>query len=502
MNRTLHGIVVLVLSAMFLSPECGLASATGVSDSEHRLNEAILPLPTSELLSPKDREQSFGDTLELAEVLALVESHHPRIRSAALTRGVAAARVLERQGAFDPSLGLDSNYQRYNSTSRPGQALHQLGNTIAVTRTDPSGIRWEGGWNLQEGTVKSPLSATGTGGELFLEAKIPLLRGLGVNPSSTLLQQSQLLFEQTEFDLHRTRLNVLLEAGSAFFRWNATVMQWRILEENLQLAKDRAEQVRIRIEAGDLPTIDQIEADREVTIREDALLRAGREIQRSALTLAMYLWNSEGSSQAVPAPEQAPQLLPETSTVSPEQVTELQLKALVQRPELRRLKLDRSIIDLDRELAENDRLPQLDLTLRPGVDLGQQSIGPTIKAGVELVIPLGTRTFDGRRQAAVLKLDQIDLDKVQTLQAILIQVQDAASEVEATAQRLLQAREIYEQSLKLEEAERLRFELGDSTLFLVNIRERSTVEAALGVLALGHEHAQASLLLDAAVGRL
>jgi outer membrane protein TolC len=58
-------------------------------------------------------------------------------------------------------------------------------------------------------------------------------------------------------------------------------------------------------------------------------------------------------------------------------------------------------------------------------------------------------------------------------------IRDAYSALQAAFDRLQMVRGEVQVALKLEDAERSRFELGDSTLFLVNLRELATADAAL-----------------------
>ena len=461
--------------------------------------EVTVPLPESQLLR---NEADTGELLSLDGVLRQVEENAPKLRGAELARRIAGAKTLEKSGAFDPELGMNSTYQRYNSSSTPGKPLDYVSNGIVVARTDPSGIRWEGGWINTQGFPKSPASSTGDVGEFFVGAKVPLLRGAGINEKVVALRQAEIVEKQVEEDYRALRLLTKLEAGATYLQWNVAVMHWRILKENETLAVDRARQVATRVEAGDLAAIDKVEADGEVFKRRDLLLKAGREVQKGGLKLALYLWDSNGEPDSVPSPDQAPQTLPEVGRFTTEQVYEFQLEALTRRPELRRLDLERSVVGWDRDLAENDRLPLLNLGLYPGYDAGSQGVGFTVKAGLELVIPLATRGPDGRRQAALLKLQKLDIDQVEMIRRILVQVQDAASQAEAAGSRLEQALQFYQQSKRLEEAERTKFRLGDSTLFLVNARERATLEAATKVLELRYEQSEAWLLLQAVVGNL
>lgn len=440
--------------------------------------------------------------LTLDVVLQSVESNHPKLKGARLARDVASAKVLEKKGAFDPGLALAAGYQLYNSSSDPGKAKDYTTLSGTYFRTDPSGIKWEAGWINNQGSVKSPTSATGDVGELFVGAGIPLLRGLNINEKSVALEQAQVYEEQIQFEYRQLRLLTLLDAGSAYYNWVTAVIQQEIVKENLQLAEQRAAQVAVAIKAGDRPRIDQVEADREVEKRREAFVKSTRINQKAAFKLALYMWNSDGQSQEVPSDSEAPLSLPQGQAPSPEQLAQYQVQALESRPELRKLELQKDIIELDRKLAVNQKLPQLDLKLRPGADLGGHGIGATFKAGLELVIPLATRTADGRERAASLKLEKLSLEQVEIVRRIALQVMDAASELETTQERLDRAQRVYRLARELEEAERLKFRLGDSSLFLVNSRERATVEAALKVLEIRNESAQAQLLLRAVVGSL
>lgn len=442
-----------------------------------------------------------GGHLTLESVLQTVDSHHPKLRGARLLQGVARAKVTEKQGAFDPAAGFETAYQRYNSSSSPGKARDYTSLAGTVFRTDPSGVKWEAGWLNNQGAVKSPASSTGDVGEIYLEAKVPLLRGLNMNDKLVGLRQAELAAEQMDESYTRVRLLTLLEAGASYLNWVTATVATEVVEENLELAKVRAEQVKMSISAGDRPAIDQIEADREVQKRLEEVRKARRESAKHAFKLALYLWNSQGEAQEVPTEALAPDQLPQSQTKTFD-VGEAQLRALKQRPELKVLKLESSIIDWDRRLAENEKLPQLDLALRPGYDVGGSGVGFTMKAGLQLVIPLATRTADGRSRAASLKLEKLDLEQVEMVRRILLQVQDAANELEASQQRLEASLEVYRLARELEEGERRKFEFGDSSLFLVNSRERSTLAAALKVLELRNEVAQAELLLQAVQGEL
>jgi outer membrane protein TolC len=454
--------------------------------------------------------------LLLERVIQMASQQHPKMRGVELIRQLAEAKVTEKEGAFDPALLLGSEYLRYNSPSAPGKPKLADDHLLGVQIQDVAGWKLMTGYRLNRGEVKSPDSLTGQGGEFFLEFKLPVLRGLGTNEKQTALEQAKVGRQLAEGLARVVRLEVLLTASTAYWDWCAACTDMLLIERNLKLAEVRAGQVEARIQAGDLPRIDGVEAQQEVERRRETLEKARRNVQKSLFKLSLYLWNSQGQAESLPGADQAVLLFPHDlgeqilPGVKPPRVDlattvdlgQAELQALQMRPELRQIQFEKEIVALDGRLAENDRLPALDLTLGPGLDMGAKSIGLSYKVGVQLTIPLATRNADGRIQGARIKSDKLELDQVLEIQRILSEVRDAASLVEASQARALPALRSLQLALQLEEAERIRFGLGDSTVFLVNQRERASLSEAQKLVEIWSDGLKGKALLEAAVGRL
>ncbi|MCA9797273.1 MAG: TolC family protein, partial [Candidatus Eremiobacteraeota bacterium] len=395
--------------------------------------------------------------LTLGDVLDTVEHNHPKLRKAQLELEVAQAKTLEKQGAFDPSIGFYTLTQRYNGEDK---SKTFWGTGLAYGYLDRSGLKVQAGYRNHQGSVKSPLSNTGQAGEFFAEMKLPLLRGASLNQKAA-DEQRALVGEKTAGAYYQlTRLQTLLAAGSAYWGWVASVRQLELVETSLKLAQERLANVAQRVAAGDLARVNQLEAEQTVAKRQELVVKARREVEKAQLKLAYYLWNSQGQPQELP--QTAAEELPQPSPLEPAQVAQAEVEALRLRPEVAGLEFALERIAIDEALAKNDQLPQLDLTLSPGID--PSGIGVSVKAGLELVIPLATRGADGRLLAARLKTDQLALEQVETVRTIVLEVRDAASAVKMAVDRYQQASLALTLASQLEEAEKLRFELGEGTL--------------------------------------
>lgn len=440
--------------------------------------------------------------LSLADVLIRVERNHPKLRGAELERRMASAKRLEKQGAFDPAMTLDNDTQRYNSYPERGKAKMESLNDVSVGILTRYGAKISATSNFHYGDVKSPASGTGTSGSHFLGLSLPLLRGARINEKSAAERRAIIGEPLANAEFNQARLALLLRASNSYWEWAAAKKRTDVNQGLTQLAEVRAQQIQARANAGDLPLIDALEARQEVQRRQELLFKTQREFQKATFSIANYLWNETANEVLRPTAEQAPETLPQPKVLTPEVARDAKLIALKSRPELSQIALLRDITDVDLDLARNQLLPILDLYAGPGIDTGAGSIGPVFKTGVSVVVPLRNRTAQGQVEQAKLKLEKLELDKKALLQQVFLEVDDTVSDLNMAFQRHEAANQAYQLAKQLEEGERTRFELGDSTLFMVNQRERSTAEAMIRLIELQAEYQQAQVRLMAVTGQL
>lgn len=436
--------------------------------------------------------------LVLDELLAQVEAWHPKLRGADVNRRVASAKRLEKQGAFDPVLSFGSGFLQYNSTSAPGKLSSTTVSEFSADWLTRSGMKFSAGTRLNRGNVKSPLSFTGSTGEYFAEIRIPFLRGARMNEKLAAERQALLGEPLADTEYSETRLDLLLKAANAYWDWVAAGRALGVARDLLDLAKFRAEAVAERARAGDLPQIDTVEADLEVQRRQGMLVKADRDLQKAAFKLSLFMWTPTGLPAPIPQSGNVPASTPPPVLFTDDRAVAGQRLALERRPEVRAIGIEQQITDVDLDLARNQRLPGIDLTFGPGRDTGENSIGYTLKAGLTFTLPLRQRTADGRIAAASLKLQKLELDLANERQRILTEVNDAVSAINTTYDRFRAAEEEVRLARLLEEGERTRFSLGDSTLFLVNQRERATAEARVKLIEIQAEYEQAVAAFRAA----
>jgi outer membrane protein len=455
-----------------------------------------IPEPTHSHQTVKSLAPSVSSAEEPISLLKLWEAsqrYHPRLQMAYAKLKQQEGMALNAQGSFDPRLSGSNQYLIYNSSSKPGDEKDAFLNDVGVEFQTRSGANVKIGGKLNRGTLSTPVTLTGEGGEYGLEVKQPLIRGFGINKLAVAEQKAGLATQSAWLEWQQTRYEVLRQASNSYWSWVANELKRLVTQDLLDIANLRYQQVQGFAKAGDLPKIDAVEAQQEVFRRETTLAEDTEKAQKAAYDASLFYWPPPAGQAQVPSQLPKvfqPEAIPDHPWLNWKQhlanspcptLEELQTCGITQafqnRPELKSLSIGKLLAQIDWSLAKNEFLPKLDAILAPGFETGQDSVAPVLKAGIEYTVPLRQRTVRGQLQQATFKLSELN----QQEQAILANIRnEVAKSVVEIQQRIVQVEKGEQQvqlAIQLEEAERRRYDLGDSTLFLVNTRERAAVDA-------------------------
>jgi len=433
----------------------------------------------SQSVTQVNRQVLLNDKQEInfEEYIKNVKDYHPDVLTAELEKQIASSKRLETQGQFDPSIGSRNSYNRYNSSSSPGDDQNAFFSDTSFDILTRQGAKFGLGAKYAQGDVKTPFSPTGELGEYYLKLQIPLIRDF-INNSANIKEKSAKLNEViADFILFRTKLRILENSSNAYWDWFASKKILDVETDLQELITQQVSFVEAQAELGNLPLIAVIEAKRELQSRIGRVNVATRSLQNSAINLSKFLWNSEGAPLGIPAENQLPQAFQQPYKITTEDIESAKIASLKSRPEFKALGLSREISTLEKKLAKNQMLPRLDAYVNQGYEAGENSIGPTTELGLNLLLPLRVRTAKGQMQQADLKIKQINIQEKQLLQNVFMEIEDAASQLNTAYDRYLATFNEYKLSKELEDAEKIIFEQGDSTLFVVIRRQRDRVTA-------------------------
>ena len=437
-----------------------------------------------------------GDTLTLEQVLASAERHHPLVLASLADARAAEGEATAARGAFDPAVKL-----RGSATPLGGYANGTV-DAVVEAPTPLWGTSLLAGYRAGFGTFPAYDGDRETEpyGELRAGLSVPLLRNGPIDRRRATIERTALGRRLAALAVDQQRLELSRAAAVRYVRWVAAGERLALARGLLELARVRQDQVVERSKRGELPTIEVLDNERAMLQREATVVAAQRAVVETALDLSLFLRRDDGAPR-VPAAAELPPRLPTASEEVPAAAME---EVLARRPDVARLQATREQAGVEERLSRNQLWPGLDLQATVSKDLGPVPDSKLHPAELKLMlwfdVPILFRQPLGRLRAAEAQREKADaLLRLQRERAE-VELADALSALRAAAERArLLAREL-EVARQLEVAERARFDLGDSTLLFVNLREAGTFESAQRELEarLDYHRAMADFRLAAA----
>lgn len=415
--------------------------------------------------------------LSLDEVLAASLRAFPGLLSTEQRKQVAEGEYQTAEGGFDTLV------TSQNRWSVAGIYENQFNDVGIEQPTGLWGATFFGGW--RRGTGDYPVyegkSQTAEAGEARLGVKIPLWRNREIDGRRAKLQQAELGKLIAGHDYDKALLDLRRLVSLRYWDWVMAGQRLRVADRLLQLAEQRDAGIRQRAAAGDIADFEALDNQRAILERRERRVAAQRLLEQSAIQLSLYWRDADGQPQ-LPGNELLPDGFPGQEpalNLDPEDAIST---AQSFRPELKRLLLQKRQTETELELQNNQRAPGVDVSIMGAKDLGyssQKINRDELYMGLNIDIPLQQRVAGGRAQSAAANLQRLKWDQRLLEDRIGNEIQDALSAIHAARQRVAISREQWLAAQKLEQGEQSRFELGDSTLLFVNLREIANGDAAL-----------------------
>lgn len=434
--------------------------------------------PDGEALRTETVETHDGQVL-LEDVVVSVYQSYPLLAAAMLEGPIADGNQVAAWGAFDTKLAVSSEngptgfYQTYRHKAFVEQPLYHGGDAFAGYRIGRGDFQ---PWYLER--------QTNDGGEFSAGLRVPLMRNRRIDARRADLWRATYDQQRVRPEIRAQLIGFVWEGSYAYWSWIAAGRRYDIGERALKLSQDRNSALERRVEEGDLDPPALQDNLRSIAERESKLIDRGRKLQQAAVKLSLFLRAPDGAP-VVPVADQLG-TFPE-----PARIPEAQLRsdievALNQRPELASLEALRRRINVDLAEACNDVLPAIDARLAGSQDVGEPTSSKRdksefeLEAGVFVEVPLQRRKGRGKAHAARAKLSQIAAKRQFTQDKIVSEVQTVYAALTAAFDRVGKARESKRLAEYMAEVERRKFELGQTDLLSVYIREQSAIDAADG----------------------
>lgn len=438
--------------------------------------------------------------LTLEEVLAAVERSYPPLLAALKEADIADAEVLQALGRFDLNLRarLEADQFGFYPNERGSVGFDQNLQTL--------GASVYGGWRIGDGRFADYDGKLDTRsyGEFSGGFRVPLARNRAIDPRRAELRKSEIGRVIAKLSIAQQKLLIVQAATRRYWDWVAAGRRLEVARSLLAIAEGRDALLKEAVDAGQFPAIDRTDNQRAIFQRRSFLVEASRGIELASIDLSLFYRDAEGKP-VLAKPQQLPPSFPAADGPSAASLEQDIETALSRRPEIERLAGQRRQTEIDAALARNQRLPSFELGAGFTAEAGsgaEVKRGPQeLKASLSFDLPVQRRDATGKLRSAEAKIAQFGQREKFQRDQVAAEIRDAVSAIEAARQRVSVIREELRVTRELEAAERSRFELGDGTLFLLNLREQATADVALREVGTLQEYFRALAQYDLAIAR-
>ncbi len=458
--------------------------------------------------------------LDLAETLQLAVKQNLGVALERRTLRISNLSVTVAEGLFEPNLEL--SYAHGSSRTPPSTFQEGMAGQIFEAADD----RWRlgVGQRLSTGTQLSldfittrSTSTLGTAvaplnyrSSLSLGVTQPLLRGFSTDldlQSYTVLQ-AQLGSEREKRQLAIVVIDVVVRAEAAYWDVVRALYRYELGRLSLERASAQLSLTRRQIDSGVLPPSDLLSAESTLAQRQLQLLQAEAEIgvASDALRGIVNLPRDQWARAILPI--DIPRFIPATLGVDEAMTT-----ATSHRPELAQIDVDMRAATLALRKAENDKLPQIDLSL-VGTIIGQDEryapalgqLGSVEARGWTLFLNFAWTPLR-RASGAAAEIERerqamTTARREQLVQEIFLSVRDAERNQRIAARQVAAAAKFRELAEKSLDVEQRKFLNGTSSNFVVAQRQEELAAAQFSELDAVVGHTKAATSLARATGQL
>lgn len=427
---------------------------------------------------PPLAEEVPSATLQLDAVVESVRLYFPLLQSAFAARDVAAGETLSAAGEFDVKFKAGSEnqplgfYENYRHQLGIQQNTFWGGSMFAGYRLGRGEFE---PWYLERETNKS--------GEFKAGVLYPLARNRGIDARRAALWKAQLQQQRVEPAIEAELLQFIRGGSNAYWHWVAAGRFHQVALSLLEIANRRAEGLKKQVQAGEKAEIELKDNQRLIVSRQAAVVDARRKLRQAAVKLSLFLRTEDGAPR-IPDDRLRPDDFPKAVPLDEASEAAAVQRALANRPELAELNLAQRQLDVELQQAGNLVLPEVYGGVTASDDVGQvtsskKDKSPTVlEASLTVSMPLQRRTARGKIRSLQGKRAQLRAKRQFTADKIAADVRAIRAAITAAYQQIGRARESLDLAIQLENAEQRAYELGNSNLLNVNLREQQRADAA------------------------
>lgn len=428
---------------------------------------------------------AFGQnkTLNIENTLDIVRKYHPVIKQSFLQNEMSKNDLLATKSVFDPSFQMNTEEKTFDNK------LYYRFNNTELKIPLWYGIDIKAGTENNIGERIDPSLTINN--SAFVGVSLEPFRGIMVDKRNSIVKQAKNFVELTKNEQSLVVNDLLLEATSAYWNWVNAYYINTILIRSVQNNKERYEVVKKSYFSGDRAAIDTTEALTQLQTFEIMQNQAALDLQKARLELSNYFWTANGMPY-----ELEEEILPlsnfelnKISNIELGRLEELVNQAIQTHPKIKMANNKSAILNIEKRLKTIELFPSLKLNynaLENNISRISSNFTTSnnTKYGITLTMPLFQRQARGELAKTKNKIDELDWNIKYITLEIENKVKGSFAEFYALKQQVKTNEGILSANKLLFDTENIKFQIGESSLFLINNRELKFIETEQKQIAL------------------
>ncbi len=350
------------------------------------------------------------------------------------------------------------------------------------------------GYEDNNGIYQNPTDYTPNGGLGYIGYTLPIGQGILIDYRRAAMKQAKVTAQMGVVEKQKTANRLLFEASLAYLEWYQAYQRMAALQKGQAVAIANFNLVKSSISAGDASQIDSVEASLLVYERQADVQQAETDLLNTKLLASNFLWDENGlpremTDLLVPQPDSAQ--LGIQQALSPHFIE----IALPNHPDLNKVDLKLQSLYVDRKLARDYLLPNIDLTgkfLTTSIstipsNLNGEYISNNNKIILTLNQPLFIRKERAKFKEVNLKIQYARWDQEWVKLETTNQIKAGQNKLTNYLRNNETQKKAMANYIKVRDAEMTKYQAGDGNLLKINYYDSKAIEATLKSIKLGTE---------------
>ncbi len=383
---------------------------------------------------------------------------------------------------------------------------HNVGGTGAFDQSLPwYGTRYHFGWNASRLSTLGGVSAFNPqlGSSVTFNVTQPLWRNLGIDNARGSVLSTEITRRISDVNLQQRVVLIEANVRNAYLSLVGAIKGQEVAQQNMDIAQESLRAARARVAVGVAAQIDVIQAQAQAASFGEQLIVANSQISTAEDALRTLIVDPARPDYWQLKIQPTSTILLTERLVDVDAVTK---EALANRLDSQVLRQQIEITDLNLRVNQNNTRPSLDATAAytstgtGGTQFSYQGFPPTVTSqldrsfssalgdaflgaypswtfGVTLGYPLGKSAAEAGVAQNQLTKRQQELQMQQLQLQIVQQVREAARQVQTSYERVQASQAALQATQEQLDAEQRRFEVGLSSSFELQQRQRDLANA-------------------------